>query len=92
MQANLLAATTPGVSGEVFNVPLASDNTVLGLVDTINKIAGKSIEPKLLPIRKGDVFKTLADVTKINSLLKFAPEFNFEQGIKITFDWFKNNK
>jgi len=89
VQANLLAAETPGVSGEVFNVACGSDNTVLTLVETINKIAGKSIEPKFLPIRKGDVFKTLADVTKITNLLQFKPEFNFEQGLQITFEWFK---
>jgi len=92
VQANVLAATAPGVSGEVFNVACGSDTTVLGLVEVINKIAGKNIEPKLLPIRKGDVFKTLADVTHITEKLNFKPEFTFEQGIKITFDWFKQQR
>lgn len=91
VQANLLAATTAGVSGEVFNVACGSDTTVLKIVDDLNKIAQKSIEPEFLPVRKGDVFKTLADVSKINSLLKFNPQFNFEQGLKITYDWFKKN-
>ena len=89
VQANILSAVTPGVSGEVFNVACGQDTTVLGLVEVINKLAGKNIAPNLLPIRKGDVFKTLADVTNITDKLNFKPEFTFEQGMKITFDWFK---
>ncbi|MFH1460542.1 MAG: SDR family oxidoreductase [Candidatus Omnitrophota bacterium] len=89
VQANLLAAITPGVSGEVFNVACGNDTTILELVDKINILARKSIDPELLAIRQGDIFKTLADVTKINSRLKFNPEFDFDQGLKITFDWFK---
>ncbi len=92
VHANLLAATTPGVSGEVFNVACGSDTSVLGLVEVINKFAGKNIEPKLLPIRKGDVFKTLADITNITEKLNFNPEFTFEQGMRVTFDWFKQQR
>lgn len=92
VQANLLSATTPGVSGEVFNVACGSDTSVLGLVEVINKFAGKNIEPNLLPIRKGDVFKTLADVNNITEKLNFKPEYTFEEGMKVTFDWFKSQQ
>ncbi len=90
--ANLLAAVTPGVSGEVFNVACGKDNSVLELVEMINNFAGKKIKPKLFPIRKGDVFKTLADIAKIKRLLHFNPEFNFAQGLKITHEWFKGKR
>jgi len=92
VQANLLAATTPNVSGQVFNVACGSDTSVNELVDTINKFAGKSVKANYLPIRKGDVFKTLADTSKITNLLHFKPEYTFEQGMKVTFEWFKNKK
>ena len=92
VQANLLSAAAEGVSGEVFNVACGSDTSVLGLVEVINKFAEKSIEPNLLPVRKGDVFKTLADVTNITEKLNFKPEFTFEQGMKVTFDWFKSQQ
>jgi nucleoside-diphosphate-sugar epimerase len=92
VQANILSATTPGVSGSVFNVACGQDTTILGLVEVINKLAGKNIEPKLLPIRKGDVFKTLADVSLITNKLNFKPEYTFEQGMKVTFDWFEKQR
>jgi len=92
VQANILAAVTPDVSGQVFNVACGKDNSVNDLVDVINKFAGKAIKPNYLPVRQGDVFKSLADTRKIKTLLKFDPEFTFEEGIKVTFEWFKNKK
>ncbi|MBU4305469.1 MAG: SDR family oxidoreductase [Candidatus Omnitrophica bacterium] len=90
VQANLLAAVTPGVSGEVFNVACGADNSVLELIRIINEIAGKSVAPKHLPVRKGDVFKTLADISKIRKLLNYNPRYDFAEAVKITFEWFKN--
>lgn len=88
VQANILASTTPGIKHDVFNVANGKDNTVLELVASINKILGKDIKPKLLPLRAGDVFRTCADVTKIKKILKYAPKFNFEEGLKKTVEYF----
>jgi nucleoside-diphosphate-sugar epimerase len=92
VEANILAATTPGIKHEVLNVANGKDNTVLQLVEYLNKIIGKNIEPKLLPIRAGDVFRTLADISKIKQVLKFNSKVNFEEGLKLTVAWFKNKK
>jgi len=58
------------------------------ILNTINKIIGKNIQPKFLPIRAGDVFRTAADVSKIKKMLKFQPKVSFEEGLKITVKWF----
>jgi type I restriction-modification system DNA methylase subunit len=42
--------------------------------DKLNKIIGKNIEPKLLPLRAGDVFRTLADIRKIKKILSMYKE------------------
>jgi UDP-N-acetylglucosamine 4-epimerase len=75
---------------EVFNVANGKDNTVLQLVDGLNKIIGKSIKPKFLPVRGGDVFRTSADISKIKKILKFEPKIGFEEGLKRTVAWFQN--
>jgi len=80
------------VKHEVFNVACGADTSVNELVDMINKFAGKSVKANYLPIRKGDVFRSWADTGKIKTLLHFNPEFTFEQGLKMTFEWFKNKK
>jgi nucleoside-diphosphate-sugar epimerase len=90
VQANILAATTPGIKYEVFNVANGKDNTVLELVAMLNKIIGKNIKPKLLPIRPGDVFRTSASISKINKVLKYKPTVDFEEGLRRTVEYFKN--
>ncbi len=90
ISANILAATTLGIKHEVFNVANGQDNSVLDLVDILNKIIGKNIKPKLLPVRKGDVFRTRADIAKISKVLNYKPLVNFEEGLKRTVEYFKN--
>ena len=92
VQANILAATVPGIKHEVFNVANGKDNTVLELVDSLNKIIGKNIQPKLLPVRAGDVFRTCADISKIRKKLGYEPAVSFEVGLKKTVDWFTKAK
>lgn len=89
ISANILAATTPGIKHEVFNVANGKDNTVLELVEILNKIIGKNIQPKFLPPRAGDVFKTHADISKIQRILKFKVLVNFEEGLKNSVEYFK---
>lgn len=88
VQANILAATTPGVKHEVLNVANGQDTTVLEIVDTLNKFLGKNIQPKFLPIRQGDVFRTSADISKIRKILNFRPEVDFKEGLRKTVEWF----
>ena len=92
VEANILAATIPSprkVFHEVFNVANGKDNSVLQLVDMLNKIIGKNIKPEFLSIRPGDVFRTCADISKIQKIIKFMPKVSFEDGIRMTADWFK---
>jgi nucleoside-diphosphate-sugar epimerase len=90
VQANLLAAASKIKFG-VFNVAGGKDVTVLDLVKILNKILGKDIQPKLLSVRAGDVFKTLADISQAAKILNFKPEVSFTDGLKMTVDFWKKN-
>jgi len=95
VEANIISATydlrptTYDLKHEVFNVANGKDHTVLYLMAALNKIIGKSIKPKFLPVRPGDVFRTCADISKIKKILKFEPKVNFEEGLRKTVEWFK---
>jgi len=91
VEANILAMTKGGIKHEIFNVANGEDNTVLKLVDYLNKIIGKKIQPKFLPMRVGDVFRTCADISKIKSKLSFKSLVNFEDGLKKTVEYFRSN-
>lgn len=97
VQANILGLTkglssketAPKVFHGVFNVASGKDKTVLYLVQATNKILGKNIQPKLLPVRAGDVFRTNADISKIKKVLGFCPSVSFEEGLGKTVDYWK---
>ncbi|MBU4149346.1 MAG: SDR family oxidoreductase [Candidatus Omnitrophica bacterium] len=91
VQANIKAATTPGIKCEVFNIACGKAYSVLDIVKYVNKILKKDIKPRLGPIRPGDVKYTLADITKAKKLLKFNPDIGFEEGLKKAIEYFSKN-
>jgi nucleoside-diphosphate-sugar epimerase len=90
--ANLAAASAKNVKFGVFNVATGKATTVLDLVKILNQLLGKDIKPLLLPVRAGDVFKTLADISQAAKILKFKPIFDFSKGLKITLDFWNPTK
>ena len=42
--------------------------------------------------RPGHDFRYALDSRKIQKELKFKPKTNFKDGIKLTFEWYKNNR
>ena len=88
VQANIKAATTPGIKCEVFNIACGKAFSVLDIVKYVNKILKKDIKPKLGPIRQGDVKHTLADISKAKKLIKFEPKVGFEEGLMKTVQYF----
>jgi UDP-glucose 4-epimerase len=89
VQANLLAALTPGVSGEVFNIACNESNSVLDIAHGIEKIMGVKLTLKHEPARAGDVRRTCADISRAQKRLKFKPKVSFKDGLEKTFGWFK---
>ncbi len=91
VSANLLAASSyKGLFG-IFNIAAGKNITILELVKILNKLMGKAIQPKLLPVRPGDVFKTLADISSAKRLLNFEPSVDFIEGLRITLNYWKKN-
>jgi nucleoside-diphosphate-sugar epimerase len=90
VSANILAAVTPGIKHVVLNVAPGESHSVLKLVETLNRIMGKTITPKFLPVRPGDIFRTEASIAKIQKALNYRPLVNFEEGLRRTVDHFKS--
>lgn len=90
--ANLLACTQPGVGGEVLNIACGESFTLLELVDRLNGILGKSIEPVFGPPQPGDVRHSLADIGKARELLGFSPTVTFQEGLEKLAAWSRDGK
>lgn len=92
VEANILAMTSEKVGkGEAINIACGKSYTLLELVDTINKILDKNVEAKFSDPRAGDIKHSLADVSKAKELLGYEAKFDFEEGLKQTIDWVKQN-
>ena len=89
VDAILRAGSTPGVSGDVFNVGTGRGVSVVELVAALNRALGTSIEPRFGPARAGDVRFSLAKVGRIRAALGFDPKVGFEEGLKRTVDWYR---
>jgi len=74
---------------QVYNIAFGERTTLNELFETIKGIAGSDLAPMYAPERAGDVRHSLADITKAKTLLDYNPEVNVRQGLKTTFDWYR---
>lgn len=90
VRANILSCFAKRkLYGEVLNIGAGSDNTIINLVSVLNKIMQKNIKPVFIGKRPGDVQKTLAFIGKTKRIISWQPAVNFEEGLRITVEWFK---
>lgn len=89
VEANLRACIVPNISGEVFNIACGSTTSILDIIGEANKILGLRLKPVYGPKRQGDVRKTYADISKMKNMLGLKKIVGFEEGLKLTINWFK---
>lgn len=85
VDANLLAATKPGVGGEVFNIACGHTYSLLDILRELERLSGHKIERRHHPRRAGDVRKTWADIGKARRLLGYRPRVSFAEGMRRTW-------
>jgi len=89
VQANLRACVVPKISGEVFNIACGTTTSILDIIREANKILGLKLKPEYGPKRAGDVRKSYADISKMKNILGVKKLVGFEDGLKLTIDWFR---
>ena len=91
--ANVLAFTSKEkVGGQSINISEGRGITVNEILRQINERLGTDVKAKFEPRRPGDVRDTKGAVEKAKKLLGFETGINFEEGLKKTVDWFKENQ
>lgn len=96
VQANILAACSlnPEVAGQVFNVACGERTSLSDLFFLIRAEAATfvpdcaSIEPGYRDFRPGDVRHSLADISKIQTLLGFIPTQDVRAGLTLAGPWY----
>lgn len=80
VQANLISALK-AKPGEIYNVASGKTYSLLQLVDTIEKITGKTLQRVFRPKRAGDAKSSSADITKLRQQ-GYTPSVSLEEGLK----------
>lgn len=77
------------IKGEVFNLASGTSKSILFVAETIKQLLGSSSTITIKENRVGEAARCIADITKIESSLKFTPQVSCEDGLKKTVTWYK---
>ena len=90
IEANLRACkASEAAAGQAFNIGAGGRLFLIDIYNHLCKALGKDVEPNYGPPRKGDVRDSNADISKARELLGYDPEYDFEKGIALAIDWYK---
>ena len=94
IEANILACSVKGVEGQIYNIACGERFDLITVVNEINRILGKDIEPVFRESRSGDVKHSLADISKAKRELGYTVRVDFRTGLEKTIEHFlsKNRK
>jgi UDP-N-acetylglucosamine/UDP-N-acetylgalactosamine 4-epimerase len=96
IQANILSATTNNKDAinQVYNVAVNERTTLNQLFDMQRSLLSKrfphleNFNPKYQDFRAGDVRHSLADISKAQNLLGYAPTHRIGDGLRTAMDWY----
>jgi UDP-N-acetylglucosamine 4-epimerase len=91
VEANICAlfTTHKEALNQVYNIACGAETSLIDVFELLKSIAGSDLAPKYGPERKGDVKHSLADISKAHQLLGYEPLVSIREGLKATFDWYR---
>jgi UDP-glucose 4-epimerase len=94
VDANLLAMKAPALqaAGQMFNVATGKRADLNEAFQLLKNITGYTGEVKYAPARSGDVKHSLADLSRTEKHLGYKPAVDFEEGLRRTVDWYREQQ
>jgi UDP-glucose 4-epimerase len=80
-------AAEDAVSG-TFNVGWGKEVSVLELLAVLQRVAGREIEPRLEPLRPGELDRSAIDSRAAEVALGWKPQVDLDEGLTETFHWY----
>jgi len=91
VEANLLAARVEHTAGEVINIACGQAVTVNAVIEMVNELVGRQIEPEYAEPRPGDIKHSLADISKAREFIGYEPRISFKEGLSHAIEWYREN-
>ena len=90
IEANLKACLAPSeAAGNAFNIAYGGREYLIDIYYDLCKALDLQVEPNFGSDRAGDIKHSNADISKARKLLGYDPEYDFEEGIKLAIEWYK---
>lgn len=77
-------------SHKIYNLGNNKPVNLMDFVQTLETVIGKKAELELLPMQKGDVVATYADIDKSATDFGFTPKTDLRTGLEKFWGWYKN--
>ena len=91
--AATLSASVCRLDGPLIcNVGCGSSHTVIGLAETVGRVADRAVDIEYVPARPGDVLHSFADITLAREALGYFPTVDLEEGLQRTLGWMLNER
>ena len=98
VQANILAACADSkAQNQIYNIAVGQRTSLNELFEAlcaeVSKYRPEAAQAKVTygPFREGDVLHSLADISKAQKLLGYAPQFTAAQGLALAGEWYSKN-
>jgi UDP-glucuronate 4-epimerase len=82
-----VAVMERGRAGAVYNVGGGSEATLLEAIETAERVSGRKLETRFLPVAAGDPRRTSADVSRISADVGWTPRTALEDGLRAQWEW-----
>jgi UDP-glucose 4-epimerase len=89
VRANIAAAEAHVADGRAYNIAAGHPVSVNALVGALERILGRSLTVEHHPERPGDIRHSHADISAARTDLDWRPSVAFEDGLRLTVDWFR---
>lgn len=74
----------------LFNLGNNKPVALLEFITELENALGKKADKEMLPMQKGDVLETCADISKSQKELHFSPSIPLKEGIRHFVDWYRD--
>jgi len=86
----LLAEKISQTKGQAFNFSSGNNLNVLELVEKVSEVLGQKCNYEVLNLQKNEIPFQSLNFEKVKKVLGWQAKYTMEEGIKESFDWYKN--
>lgn len=81
-----------GLPYRIYNIGCSSPVKLMDFISTLEKAMGREADKVFLPMQPGDVYKTYADTSLLESETGYRPKIMINEGVERFIDWYNSDK